>query len=519
MRASNSLRLIVLILAAATLLAGITGCGPKGSSGGGSGKTENVLRYAIRLDPPSLDPAILQDVYTSELVQNVYEGLTTIDENNKPVPCLAEKWDISPNGMTYTFHLRQGVKFTNGDPFTAEDVKYSLERVLLPETKSPTGPNYLAGVVGVKEMVAGTSKTLSGLKVIDPSTVSITLDKPRAYFLSMIAYPSNFILSKKTLQSAHGPFTKDQAIGTGLFKVEKFDQGSLVVLTANTSYWGGRPKLDRIERPVVINFQTTHAKYEADETDVCETNTTDYKADSQDSRFKTQTQVIPQANTWYIAFHPKLEPKFADVRVRRAFAMAINRDELTRIATNGVYPRADGFLPPGMPGFTTGLNKIPYDPEAAKKLFAEAGFPGGAGFPKLKCVYAQGTIESAAAVQRIRSDLKTNLDVELETQERESGIFFKETGDKELIPFFFTGWVADYIDPQDFLSTMLRTGSALNHVAYSNTKFDALCDEADSTTDMDKRVKLYQQADQICVDDVAFLPIMYGSQPILIKPR
>ena len=374
-------------------------------------------------------------------------------------------------------------------------------------------------MVGVKEIVSGATKSLEGVKVVDPFTVTIALDKPRAYFLSMIAYPSNYILSKKTLENYHGQFDKSVAVGTGMFKFEKFDQGSMVVMVANLSYWDGRPKLDRIERPVVINFQTAHAKFEADETDACETNSTDYKSDSQDPKYSSQSKLIPLANTWYVAFHPKLQPKFADIRVRKAIAMAINRDEISRVAAMGVLPKADGFLPPGMPGYNANINKIPYDPAAAQKLLADAGFPGGQGFPKLTLVYAQGQTESAAAAQRIRGDLKNNLGIEVDTQEREAGIFFKETGDKEIVPFFLTGWVADYVDPQDFLSTMLRTGAALNHVAYSNPKFDALCDEADSVSDMDKRIKLYQQADQICVDDVAFFPIMYGNQPILFKPR
>jgi ABC-type transport system substrate-binding protein len=215
--------------------------------------------------------------------------------------------------------------------------------------------------------------------------------------------------------------------------------------------------------------------------------------------------------------HPKLQPVFQDRRVRRAFAMAIDRDAISASAGQGVWPRADSFIPPGLPGANTGIRPIPYDPPGARKLLADAGFPGGQGFPHLTLVYVQKQLESEAAAAVIRDNLKQNLGIEIDLQAREIAEFIANTGDRETIPFWTAGWIADYPDPQDFLSTLLRTGAPLNHVAYSNQQFDAICDKADAESDMAKRIPLYQQADQIAMDDVAVLPLFYRKQHYLLK--
>jgi ABC-type transport system substrate-binding protein len=198
--------------------------------------------------------------------------------------------------------------------------------------------------------------------------------------------------------------------------------------------------------------------------------------------------------------------------------MAIDRDSISKSAGKGVWERADSYIPPGVPGTNTGIKRIPYDPAAAQKLLAEAGFPNGAGFPKVTLVYVQKQPESAESASIIRDNLKQNLNIEIDLQERDLATFLSNTSDRETIPFWTAGWIADYPDAQDFLSTLLRTGSSLNHVGYSNPQFDALCDKADAESDMAKRIPLYQQADQIAMDDVAVFPIYYRKQHYLIKP-
>ncbi len=374
-------------------------------------------------------------------------------------------------------------------------------------------------MVGLQQVLDGKSKHLEGLRVIDPSTVQITLDKPRSYFLGTLAYISNSIVCKEAIEGRANSIDPKGAVGTGPFKMSEFRAGSMVVLVANTEYHGGRPKLDRIERPIVINMQTAHAKFEAGETDEVDTTVSDYKADSNDPKLKAQARVFTQAGTWYIGFQERIQPIFKDVRVRRAIAMAIDKDDITRIASSNAYPRADCFVPPGMLGHNDKINRIPFDPAGAKKLLADAGYPGGQGLPRLTLVYAESNPETAAAAQRIRAHLKSNLGIEIETQEREAATFFRDTGANENVAFYVGSWFADYLDPQDFLSAILRTAAPINHLAYSNPKFDALCDAADSEKDQNKRGEMYKQADQIAMDDAAIIPIFHGAQPALLSSR
>lgn len=491
------------------------GCHRSGQTGGKSA----VLRYPIIQEPASFDPAKLNDIYITEMLQNVYEGLTTFDAQNNVIPCLAEKWEISPDGKTYTFHLRTNAVFHNGRPVTADDFKYSFERALRPETISPTAADYLGRIVGAADIVAGKTKELVGAKVVDPHTLVLTIDKPRGYFLGCMTYPCTWVVCKEMMPGKASEFNYKEAVGTGPFRVTNYRSGSQVTLEAFDKYWGGRPKLDRIERPIGVDMATFHVQFENGEVDAfINVSLSDYATDQKSEKLRPQLQLLPQANVFYMVMHPKLQKEFADVRVRRAFAMAIDREKISKLAYHDACPPAYGFIPPGLAGANPNIRKIPYDPAGARKLLAEAGFPDGKDFPRLTLEHVQKQTEQANAAQIIRDNLKQNLGIEIDIHEHEMVSFFHDTANQEKIPFFLTGWIADYADPQDFLSTLLRTGASLNHQAYSNPTFDRLCDEADTLSDMSKRIPLYQQADQIAMDDVAVMPVVFFNQPVLVKP-
>ncbi len=204
--------------------------------------------------------------------------------------------------------------------------------------------------------------------------------------------------------------------------------------------------------------------------------------------------------------------------MRLAFAQAIDKDTLSRVAYKGTSPRADSFLPPGLPGSDPTAPPMRYDPAAARKSLAEAGYPEGKGFPSLTLVYLEKQPEWYAMAQLIRDDLRKNLGITVNLREYEAVAFWRDTSDAERIPFYITGWIADYLDPQDFLSTLLRSGAKLGHTGYRNPRFDAVCDRADAETDMQKRVPLYREADRIAMEDVAVLPLVFYRQPLLVKP-
>lgn len=498
------------LLFVASILAGCHGSRPAARSSG-------ILRYPISVEPRTLDPAGLNETPTLEMLQNVYEGLVMLDAENRVIPQLADRWEISPDRLTYTFHLHPGVKFHNGRALTADDFKYSFERALSPDTKSGVAMTYLGGVIGAKDLADGKRKDLPGVKVLDPATLSITIDKPRGYFLGALVYPTGWVVCKEAIESNGGVLDERSTVGTGPFKLVDYRRGSKFILTANPGYWGAKPRLSGIERPIVKEAIVAHIKYEAGEVDLAGIPPEQFQKDQANPVLKNEIHINPQADTYFITMHPRLEPAFKDVRVRRAIMRCIDRDEVIRVAGKGLWPRADSFLPPEIPGSDPNAPKVPYNPAEGRKLLAQAGYPGGKGFPTLIMVYPQSSPTMSAIAQIVRRQLQENLHVHVDLQEREGETLRNQMLHQE-VAFTIGDWGADYIDPQNFLSMLLHSKAPMNFFGYSNPKFDSLCDQADSETDLDKRIPLYRQADRVAMDDVALLPLFFVNQRILIKP-
>ena len=238
----------------------VAGCSHKSQTASHSG---NVFRYPIKTSPTTFDPALVQDGDTIDLLQQAFEGLVQWSPQNKIVPCLATKWDVSPNGLTYTFHLRPNVKFQDGAPVTASDVLYSMRRCLDPKLGSAVALNYLGDIEGAKELNSGKTTDLSGVKVVDPQTVAITITKPKAYWIDTLTYPTAYVVSQAEAKNGT-PLTADddaKGAGTGAFKISSYVPDSKVTLSANAAYWDGAPKLAGIERPVIIDAGTRHDEY------------------------------------------------------------------------------------------------------------------------------------------------------------------------------------------------------------------------------------------------------------------
>lgn len=476
---------------------------------------QSVLRYQLQEEPATLDPALIEAGTTAELMQNVFEGLIILDKNARPAPGLAERWEISPDGKTYTFHLRPNAKFHRpiNRPLTAADVKWSFERSLWPETKSPIIAPLLVDIEGAQDVIAGRTRDLLGVTLVDEHTVRITLVGPRGYFL--VSPAGAPIMCRESVEKNGGRIDDHSCIGTGPFMFKEYRHGAHVVLEANPDYWGGRPPVDRIERPIVIDADTAHVKYETNDLNLLIDIAKDFAQDSKNPSYSGQCDSVPAASVGFIAMNPKQEKAFGDVRVRRAIAMAIDRKEICRVAFYGLAEPAVGILPPGVIGFNPGLRAIPFDPGAAQKLLAEAGYPDGQGFPEQTLYYVQKAPEVESLAQLVRDMLKKNLNVSINLQAREAATFYSDSS-KGKMAFYTEGWSA--IDPRDFLSFLLRTGSKYNFIGYSSREFDRICDTADMEMDEKKRGALYYKANQIAVNDVAILPYGHVRSVFLHKP-
>jgi oligopeptide transport system substrate-binding protein len=477
-----------------------------------------TLRYPITSNIDSLDPAVSFNMENWQVIENIFEGLVGYDTSGKIVPRLAEKWDISDGGRRYTFHLRQDAKFHNGRKVVASDVKYSIERALWPETKSPGAANFFSGITGVKEVVVGKRKDLTGVRVVDDSTVEILLDKPAGYFLGQLTVCVGCVVCREEIEKNGGRIDEQSAVGTGPFKLGQYQPGVKIVLDANRSYYGRQAGVDRVERRIVLDPSTAHILYETGEADVVDTTGVQSQQDRKDPRLAKELVIQPTATNLFMILHTRLQPAFRDLRVRQAFAEAIDRDEAVRLAGGGVRVRVDTLLAPGIPGYQPGIRRFRYDPAHARQLLASAGFPGGKGFPRLALVIIQKEPVWSGLAQVVRDGLKENLGIEVDLQERE-GVVFNKDSNNDKMPFYLYGWTADYLDAQSFLSSLLRSGSSVNHYGYSNPELDALCDRADGETDERKRTALYAKADEIAMRDIAVLPLTTAVNFTLVKPN
>jgi oligopeptide transport system substrate-binding protein len=444
----------------------------------------------------------------------VFSGLVSLDPKLNLTPDLAESWEVSADGMTYTFHLRENAKFHNGKPVTAQDVIYSWERAASPKLASDTVLTYLGDIVGIKDIVDGKAEHASGLAALDERTLQVTIDAPKPYFLYKLTYPTAFIVDKDNVESGAEWFR--QPNGTGPYKLTEWKSMESIVYEANPDFYLGKPSI-----PYVV-FQlysgVGQRLYESGEIDM--TGIGSYSADRfLDPTEPLHNELITGVNlcTGYITFDTT-RPPFDDVNVRKAFSMAFDRQKYIDVVLNGHALPANGLYPPGLPGFNTELKGLPYDPEQARQLLKESKYGGPEGLPPIVFTDAGiGTYVSpdvAAMAQMWEQNLGVTITVEnLEPNYYSEQIYAGNHG--QLIS---GGWCADYPDPENFADVLFHTGSQQNNGGYSNPELDTLLEQARVEQDVNKRMAMYQQAEQMLVDDAAALWTTHSLSYELVKP-
>lgn len=442
--------------------------------------------------------------------KRVFSGLVSFDPQLNLTPDLAEKWDVSPDGMIYTFHLRQNAKFHNGRDVTAEDVKYSLERAASPALASETALTYLGDIVGIRDYAAGQADHISGIQVINEHTLQITIDAPKPYFLLKLTYPTSFVLDRENVES--GDEWYRQPNGTGPYKLTEWTSFERMVYEANADFYLGAPSIPYI----VVNLYAGYAQqlYETGEVDIAGIYSVE--------RFTDVTEPLHQELrtgvslcTIYVVFDTT-QPPFDDVNVRKAFSMAFNRQQFIDV----VYPLralpAIGLYPPGLPGFNISLKGLPYDPEQARELLKQSKY--GLNLPPI--VFTNSGIGSyvSANVAALAQMWKQNLGITITIENLESNFYIDQIYSGNHGQLFDGGWCADYPDPENFADVLFHTGSNQNTGGYSNPEFDALVEAARVERDVSKRIQMYQQAEQMLVDDAAALFTIHYLSYELVKP-
>ena len=495
--------LIVIIVLGSFIL---TGC----QRSQGSPETTLTL-YGI--DPITLDPAVSGEMISHEYIQQIYSGLVRLDENLEPAPDIGERWDISQDGCTYTFHLRRDVRFQDGREVNAHDFKYSLERACRPATGSLTAATYLGDIVGVDKMLSGEMAEISGVRVVDDYTLEITIDTPRSYFLAKLTYPVAFVVDRNEAELG-GEWWREPN-GTGPFRLKTWEEENLLVLERNEHYY--REKAGVGEVAFQLWGGVPMNLYEVGEIDAADVNINYVdKVTDPAGNFYQELKIEPELSFSYIGFD-HTRPPFDDANVRHAFSMAIDKDKLVKLVFRNMMERADGILPPGIPGFNENLAGLPFDPEMARKLIADSRYGSVETLPPITLTTMGWGGLIPSSLEAIVQEWRRNLGVEVTVRQLEPEQFLyhlKEEKDE----MYDMGWVADYPHPQNFLEILFRTGEDNNAGEYSNPEVDDILDRAGVEMDYDASLALYQEAEQMLVNDAACIPLWFSKNYYLVKP-
>ncbi len=476
-----------------------------------------TLAVAQDTDPGTADPQLTTEEYFLPLnvFDRLVEAVTTGPGQSELQPGLAEKWDVSTDGLKYTFHLRKGVKFHSGDILTADDVIFTFDRMLDPATKA-LNTDFLDMIAGAGDRMDGKATSVAGLKKVDDNTVEIMLAKPFAPFLANLATPAGSIFSKKATTAAGEKFNTEP-VGTGPFRMESWTLNSEVVLAAFDDYFRGRPKFDKLIMKIVPEAQTMSLMFRNGELDVLDLDfaRSQIPEFQKDATYKNQIASGPRVGTYYMSINEKIAP-FDKPKVREALMYALDRQTLLDKLYYGTGVPAKGILAPGLAGYNTSLPGFSYDPEKAKALLKEAGLEKGFEMGIYQTVDSPSTLKINEAIQAMLGEVGITVKIEQMDSAAWSG-----TRKEGKLGSYVTSWSADYNDPDNFIYTFFAPrNSVARSWNYENKEVQDKLEQARTMTDMAARYKLYQDIEQqIVYKDFAFVPLFHLQHLFVVNPK
>ena len=486
---------------------------------GGTAPRQGGVFNTLWSDPPTIDPHLVTDGTSYGVVIEVFSGLVRLGSNpvNPFEPDLAESWSVLENGTVYEFKLRKDLKFSNGDPVTAQDFKWSFERAAHPDTASTVAEEFLGDIVGIKEIVEGTATTAEGIEVVDERTLRLTIDAPKAYFIAKLTYPTAFVLNKSNVESLGRKWT-DKPVSTGPFNLKEYRIGQRIRLERNNNYWGRLAYLDE----VVFNLAggVSMAMYENDEIDITSVGLADLERvqDPTEDINRDLVEVPPNFAVSYVGFNMK-EPPFDDAAFRQALNHSVDKQLIADQVFSNLVKPAYGIIPPGFPGFSPDIDGLEFDPQLAKDLLAQSAYADPTKRPRI-ILTVPGTGGSPGLTTEVVADMwRQNLGIEIEIQQVEWATYIQDLHRGRLQAWSGLSWQADYPDPQTFIDVLFRSNSAINYGGYANDQVDEYVVSAQTEQDATKRVKFYNDAEQIIVSEAAWLPLWWGvDSKALVKP-
>ena len=471
-------------------------------------------------EPVLVDPQRISEKYT--VVLNVFDRLVEekeVDGHNRLVPSLADSWEISPDGLVYVFRLHPGVTFSNGSALTAEDVGFTLQRMIThPDSRSR---NLAMSIQGAEELRKGSTDKLAGFKIVDDHTFTITLAYPCATFLEGLTTPGASILDKETTQKAGNTFgqTPETTVGTGPFVLTEWKRQKGILMKANPKHWAGPPKCDGLNMQFYAESSPLRQMFLNGELDILDLDRLGI-----DTEYFIRGDIYRQnlirghrVGISYIALNQSVPP-LQDVRVRKALQLALDRRALLHAAISNRGILENGIFPRGLKGNNPDLPEIPFDPEKAKQLLQEAGY--GNGFD-LTIGYSAGTTQRVKDMLKLTATMWKKAGVRASLLEMENRAFLERRRKGELACYTGT-WSADYNDPDNFISEFFgsRESTLARSLCYPDQEVMKRIAAARSIVDPEARIREYRQLEKkIVQDDAAWIPLYSGYHFFVVGDR
>jgi ABC-type oligopeptide transport system substrate-binding subunit/class 3 adenylate cyclase len=468
--------------------------------------------HALRVTwwaPRTLDPTMCGDTASSMMIKQLFSGLVEGDPTSEVVPDVAQSWEMSEGGRKYVFHLRDDVYWSDGVPVTAEDFEYAWKRVLDPVTESPV-VGLLYDIKGARAFRRGeVGREAVGIQALDDLTLMVELEEPTGYFLHLLTHTACYPVPRRLVE-ARGETWIEAGVTNGAFRLETWQRDGSAVLAYNPEYHGRtRGNVHRVELCYPADPSARLEMYEDDEVDIVYLiRFSPAEMDRIRQRYAGEFVSVSSLGVQYLGFDVSQAP-CDDPRVRRAFILATDRETLAAVTLRGYqFPAMGGFIPPGMPGHSAGIG-LPYDPERARQLLAEAGYPGGRGFPHLNLPMWH---DRKSWGEYLQIQWRENLGIEIALEMMEWSRFLDRLR-RERPPVYLLGWESDYSDPNSFMRAW-----PIEKIGWQNRAYDELVEEAARVTDQGQRMRLYQKADEILIEEAAIMPLTYEQEYLLVKP-
>ena len=478
---------------------------------------EKILSVQVGPDPETIDPALNSAVDGGNMLLHSFECLLAVDENGQLVPGQAESWETSEDGLTWTFHLRDGLKWSDGSDLTANDFVYSWKRVCDPMVAAPYAETVLSMVEGYDKAIEG---DLDALQVVaqDDNTLVVTLSTPCSYFGSLAAFATLSPVQEATVTANGDAWATSAAtyISNGPFYVSEWVPGSYIMMTKNPYYWNADAiKLDGIKWNLIEDSNAAYSAYQTGEVLMIKSVPTEEIPSLKDS---ADFHVDPIIGTYYLSLNLERDA-FKDARVRKALSLAIDRDYVANTLMQGTYSPADNFMGPGwidMDGKQfkdnanggqsyIDVNNYEADLEEAKQLLADAGYPDGEGFPSISYTTNDAGYHKVVAEYLQQAWAQLGIDLQVDIVEWASFTPMRRNGDFDVAR---NGWVGDYSDPSNMLELFYSTNGN-NDGKFNNADFDAAIELSRTTLDSAERSKALHTAEDVLMEETGCIPVAY----------